>query len=637
VSKTFYSQLRLDALPPESASELLSALLGDDPGLEPLKRLLVRRGNPFFIEESIRTLVETGALTRERGAYRLTRPIQAIEVPATVQVILAARIDRLPAEDKQLLQMAAVIGKDVPFVLLHAVAELAEDAVHRGLTHLQISEFLYETRLFPDLEYTFKHALTHEVTYGTLLQERRKALHARIVGAIERFYPDRLTEHAERLAHHALRGEVWEKAVTYLRQAGAKAFARSANREAVACFEQALVALQHLPETREALEQAIDLRFDLRSSLHPLGELAAMLTCLRDAERLARALDDPRRLGMVSVYMGHYFWVTGDSSQARQFAHNAQDIAETLGDFPLQIGATFYQGTACFTSGDYRQAKSFFGKAVESLRDDRSRERCGLAGFPAAMARSWLAQSLAEHGAFDEGIVHGQEGVRIAEVIDHPYSLVCASWGPAYVHGVRGNHSQAIAVLERALAVARDWNVIAASPTTTSWLGFMYAMSGRVEEGFSLMQQALMAAESLGLKFDHSLMVVHLGEACVLADLLEDAGVFADRALTLTRERGERGWEAWALRLLGEIAARRDPPDVATAEGYYRQAMTLATELGMHPLVAHCHLGLGKLYRRRGKREQAREHLTTATTMYREMEMRFWLGPAEAELAEVRA
>jgi class 3 adenylate cyclase len=169
VSKTFYSQLRLDALPPESSGELLSALLGDDPALEPLKRLLVRRGNPLFIEESIRTLVETGALAGERGAYRLTRPIQAIEVPATVQAILAARIDRLPAEDKQLLQTASVIDKDVPFVLLHTVAEAAEDAVQRALAHLQAAEFLNETSLFPDPEYTFKHALTHEVTYGTLL------------------------------------------------------------------------------------------------------------------------------------------------------------------------------------------------------------------------------------------------------------------------------------------------------------------------------------------------------------------------------------------------------------------------------------------------------------------------------------
>src|SRR4029453_216212 len=202
VSKTYYSQLRLDAFPPESAGELLSALLGDDPALEPLKRLLVRRGNPFFIEESIRTLVETRALSGERGAYRLTRPIQGIEVPASVQVILAARIDRLSTEDKQLLQTASVIGKDVPLALLHPGGERGEGAVRRALTHLRGGEFLYETRLAPDPEYTFKHALTHEVTSGPLLQERRKTLHARIVGAIERSSPDRLSEHVERLAHH---------------------------------------------------------------------------------------------------------------------------------------------------------------------------------------------------------------------------------------------------------------------------------------------------------------------------------------------------------------------------------------------------------------------------------------------------
>src|SRR5262249_17172599 len=199
---------------------------------------------PFLIDGSIRPLVETQALTGERGAYRLARPIETREVPATVQVILAARIDRLSAEDKLLLQTASVIGKDVPFVLLHAVAELTEDAVQQGLARLQAAEFLYETRLFPDPPATFKHALTHEVPYGTLLQERRKTLHARIVGAIERFYSDRLAEHVEGLAHHAVRGAMWEPAARYLRQAAEKAVGRSANREAVALFEQALAALQ---------------------------------------------------------------------------------------------------------------------------------------------------------------------------------------------------------------------------------------------------------------------------------------------------------------------------------------------------------------------------------------------------------
>src|SRR5712691_8862441 len=221
-SKTYYTQLRLDPLPPVSADELLQALLGDDVSLKPLTQLLIARteGNPFSLEESVRTLVETGVLVGEPSAYRLAQAIPTIQMPATVQAVLAARIDRLPPEEKHLLQTAAVIGTEVPLPLLHAIAELPEDGLHRGLARLQAAEFLYETRLFPEREYTFKHALTHEVASGSLLQERRRTLHAHIVEALEVGASDWLSEHVERLAHHALRGEVWAKALVYCRQAG---------------------------------------------------------------------------------------------------------------------------------------------------------------------------------------------------------------------------------------------------------------------------------------------------------------------------------------------------------------------------------------------------------------------------------
>jgi len=270
-SKTYYTQLRLDPLPPASAEEFLAALLGDDPSLAPLKQLLIERteGNPFFLEESVRALVETGVLVGTRGTSRLAKPLDRLHVPATVQAVLAARVDRLPPEEKQILQTAAVIGIEVPFALLQAIAELSEEELRRGLGHLQAAEFLYETRLFPELAYTFKHALTHEVAYGSLLQERRRALHTRIVEVLETLAGDqmaevasgtkglpvgrpdqieRLAHHAllvewsggsvrinvpdqiERLAHHALRGEVWDKAVTYCQQAGARAHDRAAPR-----------------------------------------------------------------------------------------------------------------------------------------------------------------------------------------------------------------------------------------------------------------------------------------------------------------------------------------------------------------------------------------------------------------------
>ena len=308
-SKTYYAQLRLDPLPPASAEDFLQALLGDDPSLAPLKQLLIARteGNPFFLEESVRTLVETGVLVGTPGAYRLAQALPTIQVPATVQAVLAARIDRLPPEEKRLLQTAAVIGTEVPFALLQAIAELPEADLHRGLAHLQAAEFLYEASLFPELVYTFKHALTHEVAYSGLLLERRRVLHARIVEALEALAGDRVAEQVERLAHHALRGEVWDKALAYFRQAGEKAMTRSAYREAVGYFEQALSALPHLPEQRDTREQAIDLRLALRSALLPSGDFGRILAYLREAEALAAALDDPRRLGQVSAFLSRHF------------------------------------------------------------------------------------------------------------------------------------------------------------------------------------------------------------------------------------------------------------------------------------------------------------------------------------------
>jgi class 3 adenylate cyclase/tetratricopeptide (TPR) repeat protein len=653
-SKTYYRQLRIDPLPAASADDLLTSLVGTDTSLDALKRTLIDRteGNPLFLEESVRSLAETRALTGERGAYRLTHHASAIQVPASVQAILAARIDRLSPEHKRLLQAASVIGSDVPFALLVAIAELAEEDLRRGLAHLQAAEFLYETSLFPDLAYTFKHALTHEVTYGGLLQERRRDLHARLVDAIEMLHRDRLDEQTERLAHHAFRGAVWQKSVGYLRQAGTKTAAHSAYRVAVAYFEQALAALAHLPESRDTLGQATDLRIDLRNSLWLLGEFDRMMGYLREAEGLARTLDDPCRLAWVWVYMSHYFWFTGQSAEARTFGQNAHAIAETLGDRLLGAAATTYLGLDCLTSGDYWHAEDFFRNVLESLAAERERERCGLPFFPVPACNALLAWALAERGVFDESVARGQDAARITEALDHPYTRVFVSWGLGSLYGGKGEFSHAVDLLERALALSREMNLgtpswssdiprsthVSASVTyhwvTTGLLGYTYALSGRVAEGLLLLEQA---SEAIALTPGtwQSLNRVNLAEAYALAGRHEDAQVVAHQALNVTREWSERGWQARVLRLLGELASQPNAPDVETASSHYRQAMRLAAELGMRPLVAHCHLGLGKLYRRIGEREQARAHLTTATTMYRETDMRFWLEQAELQLREL--
>src|SRR5262245_3126325 len=372
-SKTYYTQLRLDPLPPASADELLQALLGDDPTLAPLKQLLITRteGNPFFLEESVRTLVETGVLVGERSASRLAQALPTIQVPATVQAVLAARMDRLPPEDKRLLQTAAVIGTEVPLALLQTIAEEHVEVLHRSLAHLQTSEFLYEAQLFPDQVYTFKHALTHEVAYNSLLQERRRALHAQIVEALETLAGDRRDEQVDLLAQHAVRGQVWDKALTYCRQAGTKAFARSASREAVGYLEQALEALAHLPPDRTTLEQAVDVRCDLFQALHALAQFEPALAYLRDAERLAEELADQRRLGIVYRCLANTLRIMQDYEPALAYCQRAHAVATALGDVDLEREVNLAMGWISYNLGDYRQAMEHLQQALTALQVER--------------------------------------------------------------------------------------------------------------------------------------------------------------------------------------------------------------------------------------------------------------------------
>jgi class 3 adenylate cyclase/DNA-binding winged helix-turn-helix (wHTH) protein/tetratricopeptide (TPR) repeat protein len=638
-SKTYYTQVRLDSLSPASADAFLQALVGDDPSLSSLAHLLIQRteGNPFFLEESVRTLVETGALVGEPGAYRIAQTLPTMQIPATVQAVLAARIDRLPPEEKRLLQTAAVIGTEVSLALLQAVMELPEEVLCLGLTHLQDAEFLYETHLFPALVYTFKHALTQEVAYGSLLQEQRRALHARIVEALEALAPERMGEQVELLAHHALRGQVWDKAVAYCRQAGEKAMARSAHREAWEYFEQALSALSHLPETRNMREQAIDLRLALRSALQPSGDLGRIMAALREAEALAAALGDPRRLGQVSAFLSVEFFFRGAHNQAIAAAQRALVLATASGHVVLHALANHSLGLAYQAQGDYRRAIDSFGQIVVFLDDTRRHEHFGQVLLPSVNARAFLAACHAELGTFAEGGALGDEGLQIAEAVAHPGSLMVALWGIGLLALRQGDLSRALPRLEQAVGICQDVDLPYFFPRMATVLGAAYTLGGRVTDAVPLLTQAMEQCAATERAYYEAVCSLSLGEAHLLAGRLEEAHALADQALALTREHQEHGSRAYALRLLGDIAAHRHPPECTLADAYYQQALALAEELGMRPLQAHCHRGLGTLYAKTGQREQAHAALSTAITLYRAMEMTFWVPQTEATLADVGA
>jgi DNA-binding winged helix-turn-helix (wHTH) protein/class 3 adenylate cyclase/tetratricopeptide (TPR) repeat protein len=637
--KTYYTQLRLDPLPHQQAHALLDALLGDAAGLGPLKQQVIAltQGNPFFLEESIQTLIETGGIDGARGAYRLVKPLQMIRVPATVQAVLANRLDRLPPEEKRLLQIAAVIGMEVPGALLQALAERSEADLRRSLAHLQAVEFLYETSFFPASAYTFKHALTHEVAYGSLLQEQRRALHGRIVEVLEALSPAQRAEQVERLAHHALRGEVWDKALAYSRQAGDKAMTRSAYWEAVGYFEQALGALQHLPASRAMCERAIDLRLALAFALWRVGGWRRVQASLREAKALAEHLGDQRRLAHVSSELAEGFRLLGDYERALMAGQRALALAVALEDSALQVKANTQLGLIYSLRGDYGRAIEVLRQTVTSLPRQGSRERGDRPDAPLLWPRSWLLLCLSQVGAFAEGRALSADLLRLAETTEPPFRLAIASYGVGLLSLRQGDLCKAIAVLERGLTVCHTHDLRDCVPILGACVGYAYALAGRLPEALTLIEQAVdqYAAMRGGTLF--SAFVVWWGEAYLLAGQLDEAYTQAQRGLELSRAHQERGHEAYALSLLGAIAAHRAPPDVDQAEAHYQQALALAKALGMRPLQAHCHLGLGTLYAKTGQVEQAHAALSAAIDLYRAMDMTFWLPQTEASLAQVRA
>ncbi|HEY5868789.1 MAG TPA: tetratricopeptide repeat protein, partial [Candidatus Tectomicrobia bacterium] len=345
-------------------------------------------------------------------------------------------------------------------------------------------------------------------------------------------------------------------------------------------------------------------------------------------------LDDPRRLGQVSVVLSRYFYAMGVYDQAIAAAQRALALATADGDAVLHALANLSLGQAYHAQGDCRRAIDCFGQTVAFHDGVRRRERFGQVFLPVVQCQVRLAWCHAELGTFAQGRTFGEEGLRLAEAVDHPASLMIASWGIGLLSLHQGDLHRALPLLERAVGICQDADLLAYFPWFSPALGAAYTLGGRVVDAVRLLTRAMEWTTATEMTFPQVPCSLPLGEAQVLAGRLEEAQALAERTLAFTRERQQRGNEAYALRLLGDIAARREPPKCETAETHYRQAIALAEELGMRPLQAHCHLGLGTLYVQTGRPEPARTELTAAVALYRGMEMTFWLPQAEAALAQ---
>ena len=629
--RTYHIRLALNALSSEDSVQMAQSVLAAESLPTDLRALIVRKaeGNPFFIEEVVKSLQETGAIRKAGDRYVLARSLDEVVVPDTIQDVIMARIDRLEDASKKTLQLAAVIGREFTRRLLDRIADIRERP-EEFLRELKAIEMIYEKRAFPELAYMFKHALTHDVAYNSLLVQRRRELHRLIGLAIEDLYADRLAEQHEMLAYHFVRGEQWEKALYYLREAAAKAAARSAHPEAIAHLEQALGVLEHLPESRERAERAIDLRLALRNSLLPPGDYGRIFEVLTEAETLAQRFGDRRRLGRVLAYRAHHAWATVDYRQAIEQGRRALAIATEIGEVPLQVVANQVVAQTYHDLAEYTPAIELFQQNLTLLSGNLVSERFGLPVFPSVASRNVNAWCLAWQGRFDEALRLVTEAVSIAQAAEHPASLAAANLGLGFTYLLQGDLATAVPTLERSVGLYRSLHHKV--PAALAFLASAYALAGRVDESLPLFEQSLDMAAAMKFLPCNSIWIVWFGEACLLGRRPEEAQDHAVRALELARVQKEPAYEAYALHLFAMIDTRHEPPDLKSAESRYREAMAMAERLGLRPLIARCHLGLATLHRRSGNRAHATQHLTTATEMLRAMDMRVWLEQAEADL-----
>jgi class 3 adenylate cyclase/tetratricopeptide (TPR) repeat protein len=601
-------RIALAPLDGADAVRLLDALLGDSPELEPLKRRLASRaeGNPFFLEEGARALAQAGSSTAARAAA---------DVPATVHAAIAARIDRLPAVEKHVLQSAAVIGRDFPHRLVRAIADLAGETTGRALAALVTAELIEPAGTTGEAGYRFAHGLVHEVAYASVLQERRRRLHARIVETVERDSASAIP--VETLAHHAWQGGLWAEAARYFRRAGARAAAHAANADALGFFERALEALGRLPESRETLEQAVDLRIELRPVLLQLGRLDAVLERSLEAERLAHALGDERRLAAVYSYLVNYHYLTGEPEIARGYGERCLALAERAGDPVLRAQAARYMAQIHHTLGEYARARELFAANVAAVAAVAGPGDIQL-GLAHVSSAAWLAFTLAELGDFAAAHRAAAEAERAAGEERHAYAEAIAGTLGGLVWLRQGLAERAVEPLERSLQACRERELGVWEPVAASLLGLALARLGRKDDAHPLLEAGVTLSERLGVAAYLPLWTLHLAEGQWLAGDPEGAARTVQRALDLAIRHRERGHEAWAHWLRGEIAGDDSP----AAEAAYRRALDLATTLAMRPLRAHAHLGLGKVLQRTGRPAEAEDHLVQALALACEMDMR---------------
>jgi tetratricopeptide (TPR) repeat protein len=608
-SKTYYTQLRLDPLGNESAEEMLSTLLGDGTGLLPLKRLIIERteGNPFFMEETVQVLLDEGALVRN-GTVKLTKALGELRIPPTVQGILAARIDRLPANEKELLQTLAVMGKEFRLALVKRVAGKPHDELQRMLSDLQLGEFIYEQPAFPDIEYTFKHALTQEEAYNSLLAERRKLLHERAGAALEAMFPEQLEDHLSELAHHYSRSDNVAKAIDYLRRASNQAVERSAYSEAAADLKTAIAFAGRLPEGPDRLRIELALyatEGSVATVLHGIGSQERERALARTCE-ISERLGDTASLLRGSVFLSLLYIARGEPVRARETCSLHLELAEQSGVQEILAPAHWIIGLSMFFSGDLSEARRL-------SREWRDRFEAAAQGtFPINLPAEVLghtAQTVHLLGGISEALKLGQESLERARLLKQPFTLGMVLVTVGWLYQVRREPETVREIAEAAMAIGEEHGF----PEWLEWGRWLHGWAlvelGDIERGVAEMEAGIAGFVPIGGVPRQAFTAAMLAKGYERLGRFDQAIAILDEQRMRIERFGERLEEAELYRVKGELLYARDSASSSESESCLRKAVEVARRQESRWWELRATTSLARLLRESGRRDEARAKL----------------------------
>ncbi|KAA0996100.1 AAA family ATPase [Paraburkholderia panacisoli] len=619
--KSYYTQLRVDPLGQVEAQGLLSALLGHDSGLTPLKQLILEKteGNPFFIEEVVKTLAEEKVLLGEPGNYRIEKTPTALHVPSTVQCVLAARMDRLPTAEKALLQTLAVVGKEFPWSLIQAVVQQPEDELRRLLSHLQAAEFVYERPTFPEVEYTFKHALTQEVAGSSLLAEQRSVLHERTAQSIEALYPTRLKDYWSELAHHYSASGNIPKAVQYLHSTGQQAIQRSANPEAIRHLGAALVLLKRLPDMPERARQELTLQLTLGPALiatRGYGASEVEATYTRALSLCEQAGETPQRFS-VQVGLRAFYQLRARYETAKELGELLLTQAEHAQDPVLLVEAHRALGTTLFRLGESGIARAHLEQVLALYDPEHRHAYAFVYGMdPGIRCLNILALNLWCLGYPEHANKRSQEALALARKMSHPLSLAQCLVSRAELHQLQGQPRLTLEFAEAAIALSSEQGFSFYSALGTILRGSAMTELGSSDEGTAQIRQGLTAYRATGAELGRSYFLALLASAYGNSRQVHAGlGVLAE-ALTMVEKSGERYYEAELHRLEGELMLQGasiqtgGSANAEEAEMCFHKAIAVAHRQDAKSLELRAMLSLARLWQRQGKTAAARQGLS---------------------------